>query len=154
MTGDDLDRIEAWLAPLLAELEPRNRRKIAMRVMRLARRANAARIAKNVEPEGGAMTPRRPRAIRDRKSKVGRMFQRIGKAKNLKIAVDSEGGTLSFANPLIESTAAEHHFGLTGFVGRTRDGRVIRTRYDARRLLGFGREQDQFLDEVVDQLGL
>jgi phage virion morphogenesis protein len=147
MKGDSLERIEPFLGTLIDNAAPQSRRKLIDRLMRMLRRANAARIARNVEPEGGRMIRRKPR-----KGRRGKMFRRIGKQSSLRIRVTPDMGELVFANPLVESTAATHHFGLTGFVGKTRDGRTIRTRYEARRLLGFGQEQEEMLDEVLKHL--
>jgi phage virion morphogenesis protein len=140
-----LEAIEPFLGEILESVEPGQRKRLAEKLMRLARRANAKRIAANVTPEGGAMAPRKKR----RKPKRGKMFKRIGKASNLRTRVTPDEGELRFANKLVESTAATHHFGLEGFVGKSRRGRVIRTKYQARALLGFGEEQEQFLDEVL-----
>lgn len=148
-TGDSLDAIEPFLGELIEAAAPGQRRKLIDKLMRFARRANAARIAANQEPEGGAMTPRkkRPRGPR------GKMFKNIGKARSLKVRVTPDEGELSFTNPLVAGTAAVHHFGEVGFVGKTRAGKVIRTKYDARRLLGHGPEADLYLDEVLKHFG-
>lgn len=143
----ELEAIEPFFGELLQAIEPRGRRKLIDKLMRAARRANAQRIAANVEPDGAKMTPRKKR-----KGKRGKMFRRLGKQSSLRIRTSPDEGELRFANPLIESTAAAHHYGQEDFVGRTRDGRVIRTKYDARRVLGFGKEQDDLLDEVLQHL--
>ncbi|OJW73018.1 MAG: phage virion morphogenesis protein [Sphingomonadales bacterium 63-6] len=149
MAGEEgLEAIEPFIGEVLQAIEPGQRRKLIDKLMRAARRANAQRITANVEPDGTKMTPRKKR-----KGKRGKMFRRIGKQSSLKIRISPDEGELRFANPLIESTAAAHQYGLTDFVGRTRDGRMIRTKYEARRILGFGKEQDELLDEVLRQLG-
>ena len=84
---------------------------------------------------------------------IGQVFKNIGKQRSLKIRVSADEGELAFANPLIADTASVHHFGRVGYVGKTRGGKVIRTKYDARRLLGFGREQDEFVEEVLRHMG-
>lgn len=145
--GRELEAIEPFIGEVLQSVEPGQRRKLMDKLMRAVRRANAQRIAANVEPDGAKMAPRKKR-----KGKRGKMFRRIGKQSSLRIRVSPDEGELRFANPLVEETAATHHFGLTGFVGRTRTGRVIRTKYDARRIIGFGKEQDELLDEVLRHL--
>lgn len=159
MTGDDLAAIEPWIGALAARLKPAERRRLALKVGQLLRRQNAARIAANVQPDGSAMEPRKPRPSRlrtkaGRIKKKGKMFRKVAKARTLKVRPDADGVELGFANPLVEKTAAEHHYGLTGFVGITsREGKVIRTRYPERRLLGFGREDpDAIMDLVLDHL--
>lgn len=148
MAEKGLEAIEPFLGELLDTVAPAQRKRLIDKLMRLARRANARRIAANVTPDGGAMAPRKKRP----KGKRGKMFKRIGKDASLKIRSTPDMGELTFANPLIETTAATHHFGLEGFVGRTRNGRVIRTKYQARALLGFGAEREEYLDEVLRHL--
>lgn len=148
MAEKGLEAIEPFLGEVLETVAPAQRKRLIDKLMRLARRANARRIAANVTPDGGAMAPRKKRP----KGKRGKMFKRIGKDASLKIRSTPDMGELTFANPLIETTAATHHFGLEGFVGRTRNGRVIRTKYQARALLGFGAEREEYLDEVLRHL--
>jgi phage virion morphogenesis protein len=144
-----LEAIEPFLGEIMDAVAPGERKRLADKLMRLARRANAQRIAANVTPSGGAMAPR----IKRHGGKKGRMFKRIGKASSLKIRTSPDEGELSFVNALVEGTAATHHHGLEGFVGKTRTGRTIRTKYQARELLGFGAESEEFLDEVLRHLG-
>ena len=147
--GDSLEAIEPFLGELLESVAPGQRRKLMDKLMRFARRANAGRIASNQEPDGAAMAPRKRRP----KGKRAKMFRNIGKQRSLKIRVSADEGELAFANPLIADTASVHHFGRVGYVGKTRGGKVIRTKYDARRLFGFGREQDEYVEEVLRHIG-
>ena len=130
MTADDLTAVEGWIAPLIAQLKPGARKRLSVKLGQLLRRTNAARIAANVQPDGSAMEPRKPRKPRRADAKTGRikkkgkMFRKIAKAKALKVRPDPDGVEVRFANPLIERAAAEHHFGLTGRVGRTPAGKT------------------------------
>lgn len=155
MSGDDLTAIEPWIGALIDRLKPGARRKLAVKLGQLVRRGNATRIAANVEPDGAPMDPRKPREPRrasarsGRIKKKGKMFRKIAKAGALKVRPQPDGVAVSFAKPLIEKTAAEHHFGLDGFVGKTPQGKVVRTRYPARRLLGFGRDDPGAIMDLV-----
>lgn len=152
-TGNSLDAIEPFLAELIAAVQPTQRRKLITRIMRIARKANAQRIAANITPEGTPMAARKKRDPGKKGlAKKGKMFKRIGKQNSLKIRTTPDTGELRFVNALVENTAAVHHYGLEGFVGRTRKGKVIRTKYQARELLGFGREQEDFLDAALKHL--
>ena len=151
-SGESLEEIERFISQLLQAAAPGQRRKLIDKLMRAVRRANAARIGANVEPDGGAMVPRKPR-LKHKRGRKTKMFKNIGKTRSLKIKVTPEGGELRFANPLVETTAAVHHFGEEGYVGKTRRGKVIRTKYEARRLLGFGKERDELVDEVLKHFG-
>lgn len=150
-TENPLEAIEPFLGQLFEAAEPGQRRKLVDKLMRAVRRANAERIGANVDPDGKAMVPRKPRETR--RGRRTKMFKHIGKARSLKIKVTPESGELQFVNPLVEATAATHHYGLEGYVGKTRRGTVIRTKYDARRLLGFGKEQEGLMDEVLKHFG-
>lgn len=149
--GEGLEAIEPFLREIMDAVKPGERKRLANKLMQYARRANAERMTANVTPEGGAMAPRKPRQTKKRGRKA-KMFKRIGKTKNLHIRTTPNQGELFFPNALVRMTAGVHHFGLNGFVGRTRAGRVIRTKYQARELLGFGPEQEEFLDEVLRHL--
>jgi phage virion morphogenesis protein len=144
----ELEAIEPFLHELMEGLAPAKRRRLIDKLMRLARRANAKRIRANTTPEGRRMAPRKKRPNDQRR----KMFTRISRQDSLRIRATPDQGELRFANPLIQDTAATHHYGLVGFVGRTRDRRVIRTKYQARELLGFGAEQAELLDEALKHL--
>lgn len=75
-----------------------------------------------------------------------RMFRRIRMVRNLRIKATPDSVEINFGGGAIEKIAAIHHDGQLGTVGRTRDGRTIRARYEARRLLGFG---DEDIDVVL-----
>lgn len=154
MAETDLTRVEKWLDGLLLRLAPGARKKLAMKIGRALRRANAARIAANKQPDGQKMAPRRPRTGPDGKP-LGRkrMFPRIRHAKNLRIKASADSVELTFGGGGVGKVASIHHFGEVGTVGRTRDGRTIRARYEARRLLGFGSDDmDAVLEEVTRAL--
>lgn len=157
--GDSLEAIEPWLGGMLEKVSPRERKRLLDKLMRMVRRENANRIRANREPDGASMAKRKERpALRERgrnggKAKTGRMFPKIAAAKALGIRITPDSAELRFNSRRVESIAATHHYGLPGFVGRTRDGRVIRTTYTARRLIGFGKEADDFLEELVKHMG-
>lgn len=155
MADTDLTRVEGWLEGLMLRLSDGERRKLAMKIGQSLRRSNAARIAANKEPDGGAMAPRRPRKGRDGKPirSNKRMFRRIRIARNLRIKATPDSVEINFGGGAIEKIAAIHHDGQVGTVGRTRDGRTIRARYEARRLLGFGDDDmDMVLGAVIESL--
>lgn len=150
MSSDALELFAAYFDTMLADLSPAKRKVVARKIGQRLRASNARRMAQNVEPGGADMAPRKKR-LREQKRKAGRgrkMFREIGKARNLKVRPSEDGVELSFANPAVGRVAAEHHFGLEGYVGRTRAGRTIRARYAARQLLGFSAED---IDAIADE---
>ncbi|MES2300561.1 MAG: phage virion morphogenesis protein [Pseudomonadota bacterium] len=150
--ADDLAELEPFLAAYLNKLGPAQRRRVARKVGEALRRANARRIAANVQPDGSAMTARKPRKrMKDAKGRIKRsakMFPKIKLAKVMKIRATPDEVWLGFAG-MIGHTAAAHHFGLEDFVGRDANGRAVRTKYPERRLLGFGAEDPDAILSVV-----
>lgn len=153
--ADDLILFEQWFGQILAGLAPAQRRRAALKLGQALRRSNTARIAANVEPDGGPMERRKPRLDRRgrlRKRGGGRMFRKLRLAGHLRIDADQDGVELAFRNRAGERVAAEHHFGGMGVVGRLRDGRVIRTRYPARALLGFSDDDRRLALDIAAEL--
>lgn len=148
--ADDLAQLEPFLAAYLNRLGPAQRRRLARKVGEALRRENARRIAANVQPDGSAMEPRkkRPRMkdARGRIRRTAKMFPKIRLARSMKIRASADDVAVGFEGTVAQ-TARAHQFGLVDFVGKTRDGRVIRTRYPERRLLGFGPDD---LDTIMD----
>lgn len=149
-----LEALEPWIEGYLAKLKPAERSKVARKIGIMLRRANARRIAANVQPDGSAMEPRRPQ--KDRRGRLrarkGRMFAKTGKLRNMRVRPSPDGVEVDFAR-LVAGTAAVHHFGLIDKV----DGRIpnsIRVRYPARRLLGFSpADREAIMDEVIRWVG-
>ena len=136
---DDLRALEQWLGRMQAGMAPARRRAAALKLGQALRRANLMRIGANVEPDGGAMEPRKASASeggRVRQKAGSRMFRRLRLAKAWTLTVDADGVEITPASSSIDKIAATHHFGQTDRVGRLRDGRTIRAKYPERRLLG------------------
>ncbi len=142
--------LEPYLATFLNRLSPAERRRIYRKIGAELRKTNAKRIAANVEPDGTAMHPRKPRPrMKDARGRIRRsrkMFRKLRQAKNLRIRTTADGVSVGYEGP-VAHTARIHQYGLRGFVGRTIGGKTVRARYPARALLGF-RPQD--LDAVAD----
>lgn len=150
--ADDLAELEPFLAAYLNRLGPAQRRRVARKVGEALRRENARRIAANVQPDGSAMEPRkkRPRMkdARGRIRRTAKMFPKIRLARSMKIRASADEVSVGFEGT-IGHTARAHQFGLVDFVGKTRDGRTIRTRYPERRLLGFGPEDIEAITDAA-----
>jgi phage virion morphogenesis protein len=153
--AEDLAELEPFLAAYLNRLGPGQRRRVMRKSMEALRKANAARIAANIEPDGAAMAPRKPRKrMKDGKGRVKRarkMFPKIKLARSMKLRITPDEGTLGFAGA-IGHTAAAHHYGREDFVGRTPNGKAIRTKYPRRRLLGFGPEDIELITDAALKL--
>lgn len=154
--ADDLAELEPFLATYLNRLGPAQRRKVTRKIGQELRKANAKRIAANVEPDGAAMVPRKKRKrMMDAKGKIrrtGKMFPRIRLAKALRVRPGLDEVEVGFVNPLITKTAAAHQFGKVDFVGKTKAGKVVKTRYPARRLLGIGPDDLELITDAALKL--
>lgn len=154
--ADDLAELEPFLAAYLNRLGPAQRRRVARKVGEALRRENAKRIAANVQPDGSGMEPRKTRKrMKDAKGRIkrtGKMFPKIRLAKALRIRATPDEVEIGFYNPMMAQTARAHHFGLTDFVGRTKDGQVIKTKYPERRLLGFSADDVEIITRAAMDL--
>jgi len=150
--SDDLSRLEPWLAGLTARLTPAQRRQLARRIGQQLRRSNAERVRRNVEPDGGAMEPRKPRVPRKADEKQGRvrnkgrMFRRIALARNLRVDAQPDQVEVGFVGA-VQRTARVHHHGLRDRVARFRGAPEIR--YAERRLIGFGPDDREAIMEAA-----
>jgi phage virion morphogenesis protein len=149
---DNFNQLAPWVAAIAKRFGDGNMRKIARKIGLALRRTNAQRIARNVEPDGSTMEPRKPRPLRDRKKdrvkKKGRMFPKIRLARNMNVDASADHVELSF-NGKVAKTAEVHHFGLRDRVARIRG--AAQYRYPARELLGFGADDDDaILAAVLD----
>lgn len=153
-SGDDLAAFDAYFGRILAGLTPARRRRATLKLGQALRRANVQRIAANEQPDGTAMEPRKPRL--DRRGRVrrkagGKMFRKLRQAKKWRI--DAQPDSVEILATGNTRIAAQHQFGEEGQVGRAPDGRRIKHRYPARRLLGFApgdeREALQIAEEML-----
>lgn len=148
----DFAALDTWLADIFERVSPPRRRQIAAELARALRRANAARIAANVEPGGSAMEPRKPRQARrgkdkqDRVAKRGKMFPRLKLARNMKTEATPDSAKLEFRHQVVR-TANVHHFGLRDRVARFRGAAEVR--YPERPLFGFAPEDRDMAMEII-----
>ena len=145
-----MERVGDYFDAFLDDLSPARRKMVARKIGQRLRRLNTQRIAGNREPDGTAMAARRKRtAFRGEEDRSGKkMFRKLRLARNFEIRPSSDGVELRTKRGAA-GIANTHHFGRVGYVGKTRDGRSIRTRYERRRLLGFG---DEDLNELAEEL--
>ena len=131
---DDLQRLEDWVAPLLARLSPAERRGLARAVARDLRAANADTMRAQTAPDGSAWEPRKNK-LRDERGRI--------KQKAKAQATPSEA-MVAFAGRA-ERIARVHQFGLED---RVKPGGPS-YRYPVRELLGITDEQAERVRELV-----
>lgn len=140
-----LDALEPWLDGYLQRLKPGQRMQLARKVGQLLRRLNAERILANVQPDGSAMEPRKEGKRRRRRK--GKMFPRVGLARNLRVFPGHDEVELRFSAK-VAGTASVHHFGLPDKVDK-RIPNSIKIRYPARQLLGIPPEDRDAIMEAA-----
>lgn len=146
--SDDLKPLREWIGGLIGALEPGERKKLNRRVAIAVRRSNADRIGRNVDPDGNAFAPRKPResAAAKRKGRIRerKMFLQARKASYLKKrwTADSAGAEFSGA---VGRIMRVHQFGLADRVSRNGP----KVRYPARRLLGFNVADETEITDLI-----
>lgn len=145
----DLQRLETWLAPLLAKLSPAEQRVLSRQLAQRLRRGNQANMAAQQGPGGQAWEPRKHRS-RDRAGKLrqGPMFRKLRTVRHLKAIGQGNEAVVAFVGRTA-AIARVHHYGLRDQVAA--DGASYQ--YPARPLLGVSDAQiNELLDAVLDHL--
>lgn len=148
--ADGFAELESFLTAELAKLSPARRRRMTRKIGMEIRKANAKRIAENIQPDGSAMQARKPRTLAAGKGAIkrGRMFRKMRLARSFKITPSANGVSVGFEGP-VAHTARAHQYGLTDFVGRTEAGKTVRAKYPKRVLLGFAPEDLEMIADTV-----
>ncbi|EOZ1492883.1 phage virion morphogenesis protein [Enterobacter hormaechei] len=128
---DDLQRVDDWLAALLANLEPAARNRMMRQLAQELRRSQQQNIRLQRNPDGTAFEARRVTA-RSKKGRIKRqMFAKLRTTKYLKTAATADSASVQFDGK-VQRIARVHHYGLRDRVRRNGP----EARYPARRLLG------------------
>lgn len=141
----DLQRLETWLAPLLARLSPAEQRVLSRQLAQRLRRSNQANMAAQQGPDGQAWEPRKHRS-RDRAGKLrqGPMFRKLRTVRHLKAIGQGNEAVVAFVGRTA-AIARVHHYGLRDQVAA--DGASYQ--YPARPLLGVSDAQMEQITELV-----
>lgn len=142
----ELQKVDAWLTALLANLEPAARKRMMRELAQQLRRNQQNNIRLQRNPDGTGYEPRRVTA-RTKKGRIKRqMFTKLRTTKYLKTAASADSASVEFAGR-VQRIARVHHYGLRDRVSR----KGPEVRYAERRLLGLNDEvkdviHDTFLD--------
>lgn len=140
----ELHKVDAWLAALLAQLEPAARKKMLREVARDVRRIQQANITAQRSPDGTAWEPRRVSA-RSKKGRIRRgMFAKLKTAKYLKAQAGEDAAEVTFI-PAVQKLARVHHHGLRDRVSR----RGPMVKYAERPLLGVNNEVESLVYGIL-----
>nr|WP_249426896.1 phage virion morphogenesis protein [Enterobacter bugandensis] len=127
-----MQRVDDWLAALLANLEPAARNRMMRQLAQELRRSQQQNIRLQRNPDGTAFEPRRVTA-RSKKGRIKRqMFAKLRTTKYLKTAATADSASVQFDRN-VQRIARVHHYGLRDRVSR----RGKTALYPARKLLGF-----------------
>lgn len=134
---DELQKVDAWLTALLANLEPAARKRMMRELAQQLRRNQQNNIRLQRNPDGTGYEPRRVTA-RTKKGRIKRqMFAKLRTTKYLKTASSADSASVEFAGQ-VKRIARVHHYGLRDRVSR----KGPEVRYAERRLLGVNDEAE------------
>lgn len=141
---DDLQRVDEWLAALLANLEPAARNRMMRQLAQELRRSQQQNIRLQRNPDGTTFEPRRVTA-RSKKGRIKRqMFAKLRTTKYLKTAATADSASVQFEGK-VQRIARVHHYGLRDRVRRNGP----EARYPARRLLGVNDEVETITRDTL-----
>lgn len=146
---DELTALENWAAPLLARLQPGERRTLARKIGTELRRSQSLRIGKQQAPDGTPYAPRKQQ-LRQKSGRVKRatMFAKLRQAKFFKVSASPNAVSVGFVGR-VSRIARVHQDGLSE---RVRPGGP-RARYEKRVLLGLSAEDRQLIrDHLLNHL--
>ncbi|MCS5453600.1 phage virion morphogenesis protein [Enterobacter asburiae] len=141
---DDLQRVDDWLAALLANLEPAARNRMMRQLAQELRRSQQQNIRLQRNPDGTAFEARRVTA-RSKKGRIKRlMFVKLRTTKYLKTAATADTASVQFDRN-VQRIARVHHYGLRDRVRS--NGPLVR--YEKRRLLGVNNKINGMISEML-----
>lgn len=141
---DDLQRVDDWLAALLANLEPAASNRMMRQLAQELRRSQQQNIRLQRNPDGTTFEPRRVTA-RSKKGRIKRqMFAKLRTTKYLKTAATADSASVQFDGK-VQRIARVHHYGLRDRVRRNGP----EARYPARRLLGVNDEVETITRDTL-----
>lgn len=141
---DDLQRVDDWLAALLANLEPAARNRMMRQLAQELRRLQQQNIRLQRNPDGTAFEARRVTA-RSKKGRIKRqMFAKLRTTKYLKTVATADSASVQFDGK-VQRIARVHHYGLRDRVRRNGP----EARYPARRLLGVNDEVETITRDTL-----
>ncbi|MCS2166547.1 phage virion morphogenesis protein [Scandinavium manionii] len=141
---DNLHKVDAWLAALLANLEPAARKRMMRELAQQLRRSQQNNIRLQRNPDGTGYEPRRV-TVRTKKGRIKRqMFAKLRTTKYLKTAASADSASVQFDGQ-VQRIARVHHYGLRDRVSR----KGPEVRYAERRLLGVNDDVETLTRDIL-----
>ncbi|CAD0313925.1 phage virion morphogenesis protein [Xanthomonas hortorum] len=147
---DELTALENWAAPLLARLQPGERRTLARKIGTELRRSQSQRVGKQQAPDGSPYAPRKQQ-LRQKSGRIKRakMFAKLRQAKFFKVSASPNAVSVGFVGR-VSRIARVHQEGLAE---RVRPGGP-RARYEERVLLGLSAEDRRIVrNQLLNHFG-
>ncbi|MBB4725587.1 phage virion morphogenesis protein [Xanthomonas euvesicatoria] len=109
---DELTALENWAAPLLARLQPGERRTLARKIGTELRRSQSQRIGKQQAPDGSPYAPRKQQ-LRQKSGRIKRkkMFVKLRQAKYFNVSARPNAVSVGFLGR-VSRIARVHQEGL------------------------------------------
>lgn len=141
---DNLHKVDAWLAALLANLEPAARQRMMRELAQELRRNQQNNIRLQRNPDGSGYEPRKVTA-RTKKGRIKRqMFSKLRTAKYLKTAASAESASVQFEGK-VQRIARVHHYGLRERINNK--GALVK--YTKRQLLGINSDVNTLTQDLL-----
>ncbi|MCC5052010.1 phage virion morphogenesis protein [Xanthomonas campestris] len=142
---DELTALENWAAPLLARLQPGERRTLARKIGTELRRSQSQRIGKQQAPDGSPYAPRKHQ-LRQKSGRIKRakMFAKLRQAKFFKVSASPNAVSVGFVGR-VSRIARVHQ------EGRKEPVRIDgpKVRYEKRVLLGLTSPEREMIRDLL-----
>lgn len=141
---NNLQKVDAWLTALLANLEPEARKRMMRELAQQLRRTQQNNIRLQRNPDGTGYEPRRV-TVRTKKGHIKRqMFTKLRTTKYLKTAASADSASVQFDGQ-VQRIARVHHYGMRDRVSR----KGPEVRYAERRLLGVNDDVETLTRDIL-----
>lgn len=141
----ELTALQERLAGLITSLSPAARRQMAADIAKKLRTSQQQRIRRQQAPDGTLYATRKRQPVRSKKGRIKReMFARLRTNRFMKAKGSDSAAVVEFTGK-VQRMARVHQYGLKDRPNRnSRD-----VQYEARPLLGFTRDDEQMIEEVI-----
>ncbi|MGV4165847.1 phage virion morphogenesis protein [Citrobacter freundii] len=141
----ELTALQERLAGLIASMSPAVRRQMAAEIAKKLRASQQQRIKRQQAPDGTPYAARRRQPVRSKKGRIKReMFARLRTNRFMKAKGRDSAAVVEFTGK-VQRMARVHQYGL-----KDRPNRNSReVQYEARPLLGFTRDDEQMIEDVI-----
>lgn len=143
----DLAVLQERLAGLIASLSPAARRQMAAEIAKKLRASQQQRIKRQQAPDGTPYAARKRQPVRSKKGRIKReMFAKLRTSRFMKAKGSDSAAVVEFTGR-VQRMARVHQYGLKDRPNRHSQ----EVQYPARPLLGFSRDDEQMIEDIIIQ---